>query len=281
MTIPYFRNPVLITPNQLLYINLCCSNVTLALFALSFGVVTLISNNWIFPDMVCHMVGFFNSNAMHIAMFTMFSVLNERFHLRMNHRRHSALYTVRRVGVNVGVFWLLSTLMSALPFVPGLGQYTYHSNIGLCWTPKTLLGLLPTITNSIYLVLWIFITFNLLTLPRVSLPDSLKPKRSRRTSFLPQMLTSGIYTLAAAAFVLYSVLHRLGVLSGAMAVACERGSLLLTYLSLVLIPCSVIALTPELRVGMWEVFKKGSEISETSKYEQIDGHQVPSPQFSK
>ena len=276
-----FRNPVLITPTQLLYINLCCSNITLALFSLTFGLVTLLSSEWIFPDMVCHMVGFFNSTAVHLAMFTMFSITNERYHLRMSHKRHSEMYTARKIGVSIGVFWLVSLLLSALPFIPGLGYYTYHSNLGTCWVPRTLLGLLPAVTNSIYLVLWLFITFNLLTLPRVILPDSLKAARSRRTAILPQLLTSGIYTVSAVSSVLYIVLHQLGAVSGAVAVACERGSLLLTYLSLVFIPTSVIALNPQLRVGAKEVFKRGPPSADSSKYEQIDVQHSASPQFSK
>ena len=270
------RNPVLISPSQLLHINLSCSSITLALFSMTFGVVTLISDKWIFPSLVCHLVGFFNNCFIHMAMFTAFHILNERYHYRMNSRRHGKLYTIRRIGVNIGMFWVSCILLSVLPFLPGLGSYTYHSNIGTCHSPNSLLGVLPTATNSIYLVLWFFITFNLVTLPRVSLPDSLKHKRSKGATFLPALVTSGVYTVASVVSVVTSVLVKAGVLSAPVTVVLERTSLLLTYLSLVLIPVCVVVFSPELRLGLKEILKRGGELS---KYEQIDQTQLVTPEY--
>ncbi|KAL5264108.1 hypothetical protein ACHWQZ_G005252 [Mnemiopsis leidyi] len=247
---------------------------------MTFGVVTLISNKWIFPSLVCHLVGFFNSCFIHMAMFTAFHLLNERYHYRMNSRRHSKLYTTRRIGVKIAVFWVLCILLSIPPFIPGLGSYTYHSNVGTCHTPSSLLGVLPTVTNFIYLVLWFFITFNLVTLPRVSLPDSLKHKRSKGATFLPQLITSGVYTVASVVSVITTVLTKARVLSGTVTIVLERTSLLLTYISLVLIPVCVVAFSPELRLGLKEIFKRSVELS---KYEQIDQtqHRIVSPEYPK
>jgi hypothetical protein len=229
---------------------------------------------------VCHLVGFFNTCFTHIVMFTAFHVLNERYHHRMNSRRHSKLYTTKRIGVNIGMFWAVSMVLSVLPFIPGLGSYSYHSNVGTCYSPTSLLGVLPTITNSIYIVLWSFIAFNLVTLPRVSLPDSLKHKRSKGATFLPQLVTSGVYTLAAVTAVIFVVLEKAGALSESETVALERTSLLLTYSSMILMPMSVVGFSPELRLGLKEIFKRGGDLS---KYEQIDQgqRQLVAPEFSK
>lgn len=280
LLIIFIRNPVLISPSQLLYINLSCTNITLALFSMTFGVVTLISNKWIFPGLVCHLVGFFNNCFIHMVMFTAFHVLNERYHYRMNSRRHCKLYTTKRIGINIAVFWVVCTVLSILPLVPGLDSYTYHSNVGTCHSPTSLLGIIPTITNSIYIVLWLFITFNLVTLPRVSLPDALKHKRSKGATFLPQLVTSGVYTLAAVASVIFVVLDKAGVLTENITVALERTSLLLTYSSMILMPISVVSFSPELRLGLKELLKKGGDLS---KYEQIDQsqRQLVSPEFPK
>ena len=119
-----------------------------------------------------------------------------------------------------------------------------------------------------------------MTLPRVALPDSLKHKRSKGATFLPQLVTSGVYTVAAVASVIFVVLEKSGVLSLPVTVALERTSLLLTYSSMIFIPVSVVAFSPELRLGLKEIFKRGGDLS---KYEQIDQsqRQLIAPEFTK
>ena len=66
------------------------------------------------------------------------------------------------------------------------------------------------------------------------------------------------------------------MLSVPVTVVLERTSLLLTYLSLVLIPVCVVVFSPELRLGLKEILKRGGELS---KYEQIDQTQLVTPEY--
>lgn len=217
-------------------------------------------------------MGFFNSCFLHILLLTAFATLNSHYQSRLSARRHSKLYTTRGVGFRIGAFWGISISLSVLPFIPDLGSYSFSRNLGTCSYPTSLLGTVPIITNSIYIVLWAFVTFNLVTLPKVSLPASLKSKRTRPSSSsatLAHVVTSGIYTVAAVLVVLTYTLRKVGSIGEVHMRTLERASLLLTYSSMILMPVSVVAFSPELRVCLREVCRR-CESGGQSKYEQID-----------
>lgn len=274
----FIRNPVLLSPPQFIYINLSCSNISLALFAMTFAVVSCISGNWIFPALVCDLVGFFNNTFLYISMFTAFCVTSERYHFVMNQRRHAQMYTSKRIGITIIVYWTISMLFSAIPFLPKVANYQYHTNKGTCWTPPDLISYLPLAVNSIYLTLWCYIVFSIFFTPKIELPSALS-KSKKPVKFITELLTSGAYSISAFFLVIFIILQKLDVFSGELEALFERTSLLMFYSSTgILMPLCIILGNSELRLACKDIIKgrtRDKEMQLPTKYEQIPPQPYP------
>eukprot|EP00116_Pleurobrachia_bachei_P004338 sb/3464600/ len=274
----FIRNPVLLSPTNLLLVHLGVCNISLVLLSLSFSLVTTITSQWIFPPLIATISGISTTFLGLVTPFTAFTLTSERFFLLSNHRRYRDVYTTRSVVFRIVACWVVSGTMAAVPVIPGLGGYVFDPRTAVCPAGNTTTQLLPTVVNAVYLVLWVYTVQNIVTIPSAaSVPEPLRQKHQTRTSprggaarYLGVLLVSGVYSLHAAVDVVLTSLERLGVLESL--VATGRAKVMTWYMVVVVMPLLAILFDPQLRAACTELCKRGvrgGERSDGYEYESV------------
>lgn len=227
---------------------------------MTFGVVTSMSGRWIFPEIVCQLVGFFHSLFLCVIMFTSFALISERYSFRASQTRYNATFTSKRVGISIGLYWLMSLLLSSTPFIPGLNTYTLHNNKATCFVPEGVLHYMLTIALFVYIILWSYVSYSTVFITKISVPKQLMTNR-RSSRFLPSLLTSGAFTLIALTYVGFEILclymrymevqDEKGILGERLSVDFvvnfEKISFLLLYVTTLVQPLLILTLNGDIR----------------------------------
>ena len=79
----YSRYPILVKRPYILHLNLSCAFIAMALFILTFSIVTIVTGKWIFPSIMCNIAGFFHRTFQMITLCTAFGVIKEKLDLRI------------------------------------------------------------------------------------------------------------------------------------------------------------------------------------------------------
>ena len=269
----FVRHPILVKTSYILHLNLSCAFIALALFAMTFSVVTIVTGKWIFPHIVCNIVGFFHRTFQMITMFTAFGVINEKFYFRIYQRRHAQLYTTKRVSISLLIYWSISILVGILPFLPSLGGYTFDPATGTCFSLSKKLKLIPLVLHAIYIVLWSHTVVSIFSLPKIRPPKDLA-KSCKPGTIVPELVISGLYFIVSVVIILTAALEHYGTVFNDS--NSKRLFLLVFYVLPVLIPLlSMLLYTDLKKCGGNMVSRNSSSESLYTKFAQANTPQYP------
>ncbi|XP_071036168.1 octopamine receptor beta-2R-like, partial [Parasteatoda tepidariorum] len=110
-----YQNKKLQTFTNYFIVSLACTDILVALFAMTFNAIQTVMGRWIFGEVVCDFwnicdVCFSTASILHLCFISM-----DRYYSLVDPLKHRSKMTCHKVFVMLGVIWTLSAVISFIP----------------------------------------------------------------------------------------------------------------------------------------------------------------------
>ncbi|XP_077977702.1 high-affinity lysophosphatidic acid receptor-like [Glandiceps talaboti] len=147
-----YQKPAMRSAINLLLANLAFADIMIALTSMPFALVTIITTDWVFGDVMCQITAFFHALFSFEAVYILTSISIDRFFIIV--RRKDKL-NPNRAKILIGTSWLFSCLIS-IPPVFGWSGYTFEVGRAQCMLEKP-----ENVADAIYAILQVLCLFYL------------------------------------------------------------------------------------------------------------------------
>ncbi|XP_070568386.1 high-affinity lysophosphatidic acid receptor-like [Ptychodera flava] len=145
-----YQKPAMRSAINLLLANLAFADIMIALTSMPFALVTIITTDWVFGEVMCQITAFFHTLFSFEAVYILASISIDRFFIIV--RRKDKL-NPQRAKILISTSWLFSSLIS-IPPIFGWSQYTFVLGRAQC-----MLGKPEGVADAVYAILQILLLF--------------------------------------------------------------------------------------------------------------------------